>query len=235
MEPQQSLRVQIFIKRKIFRQESDLRLCPDVPWRIPHHSNLAKIRKEKSHQQVDAGRLSRPVRPKERAHFSRPDAEPRVRQRWHFQAAPPLPVNFGHLAKFNCCCRHPIGLSSRRRLSNPETFSILFPGQTHIRSVRESLSRFRRSHKGRESIPLRIYPQSFRSRPTPRGREASLPSHTSQPDNDPQDRKSTRLNSSHLGISYAVFCLKKKKQNPSAIRRGVNRLRPGVAEADDAA
>src|SRR5262245_50087701 len=35
-----------------------------------------------------------------------------------------------------------------------------------------------------------------------------------------RDRKSTRLNSSHLGISYAVFCLKKKKkqikrQNPT--------------------
>src|SRR5258705_4339174 len=29
------------------------------------------------------------------------------------------------------------------------------------------------------------------------------------------DRKSTRLNSSHLGISYAVFCLKKKKYNKS--------------------
>src|SRR5258705_7007149 len=28
---------------------------------------------------------------------------------------------------------------------------------------------------------------------------------------DNTDRKSTRLNSSHLGISYAVFCLKKKK------------------------
>src|SRR5437899_3419722 len=28
-----------------------------------------------------------------------------------------------------------------------------------------------------------------------------------------EDRKSTRLNSSHLGISYAVFCLKKKKQH----------------------
>src|SRR3712207_7962520 len=27
-----------------------------------------------------------------------------------------------------------------------------------------------------------------------------------------QDRKSTRLNSSHANISYAVFCLKKKKQ-----------------------
>src|SRR5436853_1209078 len=29
---------------------------------------------------------------------------------------------------------------------------------------------------------------------------------------DRPDRKSTRLNSSHLGISYAVFCLKKKKK-----------------------
>src|SRR3989442_11013553 len=33
-----------------------------------------------------------------------------------------------------------------------------------------------------------------------------------------QDRKSTRLNSSHVRISYAVFCLKKKKQyHPNAI------------------
>src|SRR5947199_7431671 len=28
-----------------------------------------------------------------------------------------------------------------------------------------------------------------------------------------RDRKSTRLNSSHLGISYAVFCLKKKRNH----------------------
>src|SRR5262245_62683894 len=32
------------------------------------------------------------------------------------------------------------------------------------------------------------------------------------------DRKSTRLNSSHLGISYAVFCLKKKIKHSSATR-----------------
>src|SRR5438045_5729836 len=32
-----------------------------------------------------------------------------------------------------------------------------------------------------------------------------------------EDRKSTRLNSSHLGISYAVFCLKKKKRCLSTI------------------
>src|SRR3712207_7960917 len=31
-------------------------------------------------------------------------------------------------------------------------------------------------------------------------------------DGQGQDRKSTRLNSSHANISYAVFCLKKKKQ-----------------------
>src|SRR5256885_12854931 len=32
------------------------------------------------------------------------------------------------------------------------------------------------------------------------------------------DRKSTRLNSSHLVISYAVFCLKKKKKNYIRVR-----------------
>src|SRR2546426_5683694 len=31
-----------------------------------------------------------------------------------------------------------------------------------------------------------------------------------------RDRKSTRLNSSHLVISYAVFCLKKKKNKPTS-------------------
>src|SRR5690242_21062485 len=32
-----------------------------------------------------------------------------------------------------------------------------------------------------------------------------------------RDRKSTRLNSSHMSISYAVFCLKKKKRLPATI------------------
>src|SRR5437773_8158247 len=32
------------------------------------------------------------------------------------------------------------------------------------------------------------------------------------PDRHERDRKSTRLNSSHITISYAVFCLKKKKK-----------------------
>src|SRR3712207_7395352 len=35
-----------------------------------------------------------------------------------------------------------------------------------------------------------------------------------------EDRKSTRLNSSHVNISYAVFCLKKKKARPPDRGRG---------------
>src|SRR3712207_8956430 len=37
--------------------------------------------------------------------------------------------------------------------------------------------------------------------------------------NGGRDRKSTRLNSSHANISYAVFCLKKKKHSTNAITR----------------
>src|SRR3712207_7751526 len=48
----------------------------------------------------------------------------------------------------------------------------------------------------------------------PAGGAGHLPGHGAvglQPGR-PGDRKSTRLNSSHANISYAVFCLKKKKQ-----------------------
>src|SRR3712207_7955987 len=41
-----------------------------------------------------------------------------------------------------------------------------------------------------------------------------------------EDRKSTRLNSSHANISYAVFCLKKKNQDRPSIRSS---LCPGTA------
>src|SRR5256885_10202516 len=59
------------------------------------------------------------------------------------------------------------------------------------------------------------------------------------------DRKSTRLNSSHLVISYAVFCLKKKKnkatcaaqllahRNRSAVLDSAGRLSPLTAAACD--
>src|SRR5437868_9913799 len=72
------------------------------------------------------------------------------------------------------------------------------------------------------------YTTLFRSKMPPHGGDASLSNFARihprdislvkffllQPENR-QDRKSTRLNSSHVSISYAVFCLKKKKQNRS--------------------
>src|SRR3712207_8788430 len=74
------------------------------------------------------------------------------------------------------------------------------------------------------------YTTLFRSPPTTRRRAAATPTapprqegHLGREEDagcghhDPrhpgaQDRKSTRLNSSHANISYAVFCLKKKKK-----------------------
>src|SRR5215208_7928563 len=58
------------------------------------------------------------------------------------------------------------------------------------------------------------YTTLFRSRRGHRGREDRAPFpqllfHRTSPW---RDRKSTRLNSSHVAISYAVFCLKKKKK-----------------------
>src|SRR5437588_8837050 len=45
-----------------------------------------------------------------------------------------------------------------------------------------------------------------------------------------RDRKSTRLNSSHTVISYAVFCLKKKKQRKKTTKTEKNRTRRAQLE-----
>src|SRR5438034_2186986 len=52
---------------------------------------------------------------------------------------------------------------------------------------------------------------------------------SSPPDRTPRDRKSTRLNSSHTVISYAVFCLKKKNKPSSPSSRTRDRGR-GLAD-----
>src|SRR5688572_31945961 len=48
-------------------------------------------------------------------------------------------------------------------------------------------------------------------------RPRALPAHQVNDASHPTDRKSTRLNSSHSQISYAVFCLKKKKKKKKNI------------------
>src|SRR5438874_7952882 len=48
------------------------------------------------------------------------------------------------------------------------------------------------------------------------------------------DRKSTRLNSSHVEISYAVFCLKKKKDQTSTLSARSRFVSSGLARAANA-
>src|SRR5699024_12240329 len=59
-------------------------------------------------------------------------------------------------------------------------------GGQHLRAIGAGVARFLHTEEVTGSIPV-------------------------SPTQDPPDRKSTRLNSSHVSISYAVFCLKKKK------------------------
>src|SRR2546422_3967234 len=90
--------------------------------------------------------------------------------------------------------------------------STLFPYTTLFRSLAE-----RRTRKGRNFFGCLRYPEcdySTWNRPVP----VACPScgfvgmEEKQTKTKGVDRKSTRLNSSHGYISYAVFCLKKKKK-----------------------
>src|SRR5437868_11320331 len=64
--------------------------------------------------------------------------------------------------------------------------------------------RWHRVEQGRlVALDLRIHVRRA-GRPRPEDRRRA--------DREGKDRKSTRLNSSHVSISYAVFCLKKKKE-----------------------
>src|SRR3712207_7066014 len=63
---------------------------------------------------------------------------------------------------------------------------------------------------GARAAPWPRAPDRVRARRAPSGHRRRLPA--------VGDRKSTRLNSSHANISYAVFCLKKKKKSKYAQR-----------------
>src|SRR2546430_5855895 len=76
--------------------------------------------------------------------------------------------------------------------------STLFPYTTLFRSVLLS-ERFEAAHV----VPTELSSRTVSSPPLPPNPTVGR---------DPEDRKSTRLNSSHSQISYAVFCLKKKKK-----------------------
>src|SRR3712207_8130033 len=73
---------------------------------------------------------------------------------------------------------------------------------------------FRSAGKDGASRPIRWAHVSELGDPTPflRGGEVLLTTGLGMRGGPRGDRKSTRLNSSHANISYAVFCLKKKNQ-----------------------
>src|SRR6266702_236061 len=73
--------------------------------------------------------------------------------------------------------------------------STLFPYTTLFRSLRP---------RAQTAAPASSDPRADRARAAPRRR---------------RDRKSTRLNPSHVAISYAVFCLKKKKKKKNSISK----------------
>src|SRR5207249_10543846 len=100
-------------------------------------------------------------------------------------------------------------------LTPPPPGSTLFPYTTLFRSERPAdAHRDRRAagagwHRNlHQSRGRRRRTLPHESRPTPRPQNSPRP-------NPQRDRKSTRLNSSHVSISYAVFCLKKKKRQTS--------------------
>src|SRR5438874_10202585 len=68
-----------------------------------------------------------------------------------------------------------------------------------------------------DALPISLLPQVRRrgdaSRPAGQTRRRRCASQTGRRANARLDRKSTRLNSSHVEISYAVFCLKKKNSD----------------------
>src|SRR2546426_3897175 len=94
--------------------------------------------------------------------------------------------------------------------------STLFPYTTLFRSRQTAIQgRFEQDNRR-----FRVGRRLERQQPADPARSRHLPEHhRRQP-----DRKSTRLNSSHLVISYAVFCLKKKKNYDPTCTRGVREL-----------
>src|SRR3712207_7344856 len=87
--------------------------------------------------------------------------------------------------------------------------STLFPYTTLFRSTAPA----RRPSSAPCGVQLRGAHRGHPLRPAPREveRERANDVRPHEPRDPAADRKSTRLNSSHANISYAVFCLKKKK------------------------
>src|SRR5690349_23852662 len=101
-------------------------------------------------------------------------------------------------------------------MAPPPPSSTLFPYTTLFRSVGGQPARLRAHHVRRDppvaAQPSRRGPDQDRVLLGSQSRSGRQHRREARGERD-LDRKSTRLNSSHVEISYAVFCLKKKKEN----------------------
>src|SRR5690606_41684455 len=110
-----------------------------------------------------------------------------------------LPTSRLSFVSFSLCRTHVFSLVFRIHRRPPT--STLFPYTTLFRSFRARILL-------RVQIHVLDKPVNKSKRGTVRIHDSL---HNIRPDSN-IDRKSTRLNSSHVKISYAVFCLKKKKE-----------------------
>src|SRR5258708_9853245 len=93
--------------------------------------------------------------------------------------------------------------------------STLFPYTTLFRSrKRKQLGRSAKNIRNVVQRPMQNVGRNMEIRSPTRIIKTILQG-SKKDSNKETDRKSTRLNSSHQIISYAVFCLKKKKQKPT--------------------
>src|SRR5699024_12436808 len=106
-------------------------------------------------------------------------------------------------------------------------YTVLTSYLSRLHFISPNIVSFPLSHETRPSLPPPLFPYTtlFRSTTAGHGDDSGrvtmvgatgtyvqTPAHRYRDGADHrEDRKSTRLNSSHVSISYAVFCLKKKK------------------------
>src|SRR5690625_5924690 len=106
----------------------------------------------------------------------------------------------------------PMGVPYRRRAAAyPGRMSATFAGRLHVivgpmfaGKTEELLRRVGRARLA--GLDVEVVSHAIDTR----GDHAQLLTHTGR--SEPADRKSTHLNSSHVAISYAVFCLKDKRR-----------------------
>src|SRR5699024_12792729 len=95
--------------------------------------------------------------------------------------------------------------------ASPFPYTTLFRSRDEVADQADGAEdeQSRARHLGRNEEAADSFDETVHAEPEQQGRLSSGRQNLSAPEPPGLDRKSTRLNSSHVSISYAVFCLKK--------------------------